>query len=250
MRRTLAGFFAAFALASPAAAQVDWTFRGPVVPIARIENDMVYDSGNQRMVTFGGYDHNFNRTNDVWEYDAVARTWANVTAPGPTARQGAAMAYDPLRARILMCGGIGDGGIGLSDTWEWDTAAKTWTELSPATSPSPRGGARLVYDVGNDRFVLHGGWNPVTGALFSETWAWDPGAGNWTNLNPGVFSPTGQVFGTRTYHGLVYNTSNGLVTLFGGAGGPNGYLNDLWELQGNTWVDVTPPGTKPAPRGW
>lgn len=252
-RSSAAGLLALLALASPAAAQVDWTFRGPVVPIARIENAMVYDSDNQRMVTFGGYDLNFNRTNDVWEYDAVARTWANVSAPGPAFRQGAAMAYDPLRARILMFGGNGDGGIGLGDTWEWDTAAKTWTPLSPATSPSPRAGSGMVYDAANDRFVIHGGTNPSTGALLSDTWAWSPVTGNWTNLLPGVSSPTGQTFWARAYHGLVYNATNGRVTVFGGfgaVGGSGAYLNDLWELQGNTWVDVTPPGPKPAPRGW
>jgi hypothetical protein len=236
--------------AAPAAAQVNWTFRGPVVPISRIENAMVYDAGNHRMVTFGGYDLNFNHTEDVWEYDGVARTWANVSAPGPEARQGAAMAYDPLHAQILMFGGSGDAGTALGDTWQWDAAAKTWTLLSPATSPPPRAGARMVYDVANARFVLHGGWNPATGFLLSDTWAFNPLSGNWTNLNPSASSPTGQTFWPRTYHGLVYNSTNGRVTIFGGVGGTTGYLNDLWELQGNTWVDVTPPGTSPAPRAW
>src|SRR5258705_2858401 len=94
-----ARFAAAFALgvvclsAAPAAAQVTWTLRGPTVPIARIENAMVYDQANQRMVMFGGYDLNFNRTNDIWEYNGAARVWTNVTpASGamPSPRQGAA----------------------------------------------------------------------------------------------------------------------------------------------------------------
>jgi hypothetical protein len=250
MPRPLAAGMIAVALASPAAAQVNWTLRGPVVPISRIENAMVYDAGNQRMVTFGGYDLNFNRTNDVWEYNAVARTWANVTAPGPQVRQGAAMAYDTLRGRILMFGGRGDGDSTLGDTWDWDTSAKTWSQLSPPASPPPRSGGRMVYDPANDRFVLQGGWNVGTGGLLSDTWAFDPASGSWTNLMPGVSSPTGQTFWARTYHGFVLNSTNGRPTIFGGVGSPAGYLNDLWELQGNTWVDVTPPGTKPSPRGW
>jgi hypothetical protein len=108
----------------------------------------------------------------------------------------------------------------------------------------------MVYDVANDRFVLHGGWNPAGGAVFGDTWAWSPVTGNWTNLNPGVSSPTGQTFWPRTYHGVVYNTTTGRVTIFGGAGSPSGALNDLWELQNNTWVDVTPAGAKPPPRAW
>jgi hypothetical protein len=230
--------------ASPAAAQVNWTFRGPVVPIARIENAMVYDSGNQRMVNFGGYDHNFNRTNDVWEYNGVARTWANVTAPGPSPRLGHTMAYDPIRARILMFGGQDDGGTILGDTWEWDTATKTWTQLAPSPSPTPRFGSRMVYDVANDRFVLQGGVTSTMGIL-SDTWAWDPASGDWSNLMPGA----GAGFSPRAYHGLVYNTTSGRVTIFGGLG-PSAYLNDLWELQGNTWVNVTPSGTSPPVRAW
>jgi hypothetical protein len=46
---------------------------------------------------------------------------------------------------------------------------------------------------------------------------------------------------------LAYNTSSNRATLFGGIG--FGFdMNDLWELQGNTWVDVTPAGTLPPTR--
>jgi hypothetical protein len=236
--------------ARPAGAQVNWTFRGPVVPISRVENAMVYDSGNQRMVVFGGYDLNFNRTNDVWEYSVVGstRTWTNVSTTGPIARQGAAMAYDPLRDRILMFGGSDDAGTVLGDTWEWNTVAKTWSQLSLSPSPPPRVGSRMVYDVANDRIVLQGGWNSTTSVTFSDTWEWDPVSRTWSNLNPGVSSGTGRPFSARTYHGLVYNTTNDRVTIFGGRGASD--LNDLWELQGNTWVDVTPGGTLPPGRGW
>lgn len=234
--------FAALA-ASPAAAQVSWTFRGPTVPIARIEDAMVYDSGNRRMVMFGGYDLDFNDTGDVWEYDGLARVWTNVTAPGPSARHGHAMAYDPLRHHILMFGGRSEAGTILGDTWQWDTVAKSWTQLFPATPPSARYGARMVYDAANDRFVLQGGLS--ASALLSETWRWDPAGGTWANLLSGA----GPGFSPRTYHGLVYNTTNNRVTLFGGLG-PSSYLNDLWELQGNTWVNITPSGTLPPVRAW
>jgi hypothetical protein len=247
MRRPSALILLAGILTAPsAAAQVNWTFRGPVVPISRIENAMVYDSVQNRMVVFGGYDLNFNDTNDVWEYDGAARVWANVTSPGPAVRHGAAMAYDPLRGTILMFGGISFvSASAFAETWEWDTATKSWTELSVSPSPPARGGAGLVYDPINDRMVLHGGWDPATG-LLADTWAWDPSAGAWSNLGPSA----GPNFHARAYHGFVYNSANGRPTIFGGLGGPTSYLNDLWELQGNTWVNVTPGGTSPPPRAW
>lgn len=246
MPRGLAGsLFALLLTASPAAAQVTWTFRGPVVPIARIEDAMVYDSVQKRMVMFGGYDLNFHATNDIWEYDGAARVWTNVTAPGPSIRHGAAMAYDPLRGRILMFGGIDAATVAFGETWIWDTVAKSWTQLNLSPAPAARGGAGLVYDADNDRFVLHGGWDPASG-LFADTWQFDPATDTWSNLNPGA----GPTFYPRAYHGFVHNSTNGRPTVFGGTGGPSGFLNDLWELQGNTWVEITPAGVSPPPRAW
>ena len=247
MRRSVAGLIVVGLLAAaPAGAQVSWTFRGPTVPIARVENAMVYDAGNRRMVTFGGYDLNTNRTNDVWEYDAATRTWANVSGPGPSARQGAAMAYDPLRDRILLFGGTDDAGAVLGDTWQWDTVAKTWSQLSLSPSPPARVGSRMVYDVANDRFVMQGGLSSASG-LLSDTWRWDPVSGTWSNLMPGA----GGAFSPRAYHGLVYNTTNGRVTIFGGLV-PSGYLNDLWGLprrHGGSHPRAPPGPRRPSGRG-
>jgi len=247
---------ALFAVVRPGPAQaqgtVNWTFRGPIAPIARAENAMVYDQGNQRMVLFAGYDLNFNRSNDIWEYNGSGRTWTNVTPSGgsqPSRRQGAALAYDPLRQRILMFGGSDNQGtVVLGDTWQWNTVTKTWTQLNPSPAPPARVGSRMVCDAANDRIVLQGGWNSFTGAMYADTWAWNPGTATWTNLNPSVSSGSGRPFSQRTYHGLVYNTTNNRVTIFGGRGPTD--LNDLWELQGNTWVDITPGGTLPPGRGW
>jgi hypothetical protein len=61
-------------VASGASAQsVDWARTTPPGPIARIENGMVSCGG--RMVLFGGHDLNFNRLNDLWEYDTLTATW-------------------------------------------------------------------------------------------------------------------------------------------------------------------------------
>lgn len=48
----------------------------------------------------------------------------------------------------------------------------TWTEMRPATSPSPRSAwAAMIYDPARDRVVLHGGWTGKENA--SDTWAYD-----------------------------------------------------------------------------
>jgi hypothetical protein len=86
----------------------------------------------------------------------------------------------------------------------------------------------MVYDVANDRIILQGGWNSTSSVHFGDTWAFNPAAGTWTNLGSLNSSGTGRVFSQRTYHVLVYNTTNNRVTIFGGRG-PAGDLNDLWS---------------------
>src|SRR4051812_47412436 len=71
-------------LCSSASAQyvIDWQKKPSAGPIARIEETMVYDSAHARIIMFGGYDLNFNRMNDLWEYDPAAQTWTN-RSPSP-----------------------------------------------------------------------------------------------------------------------------------------------------------------------
>ena len=47
--------------------------------------------------------------------------WREVDGVGPPPRNVHAMAYDPLRQRVVLYGGIGAEGR-LADLWEWDGA--------------------------------------------------------------------------------------------------------------------------------
>jgi hypothetical protein len=50
-------------------------------------------------------------------------------AGAPDAVEGAAMAYDTARSRVVLAGGKkGDNSIG--DTWEWNGATGTWTKMT------------------------------------------------------------------------------------------------------------------------
>jgi N-acetylneuraminic acid mutarotase len=256
-----------------AAQTVQWTPAAQAGPIARIENAMVWCDG--RMVLFGGHDLNFNRLNDLWEYDTAARTWVNrtpspVPAAWPQRRAGHAMACDPVGRRVIVFGGWTDNGnylngTLLNDTWEWSTVSKTWTNRTPAgTKPVPRRGAKMVYDAANSRIVMFGGSdftayfpNPFPGGTQENaTWVWNLNARTWTPVATTASSAAGRAFPGRTYHGMVYNTANGRIWIYGGIGIlPSNTtsavdLTDIWELQGATWVDRTPAGAAPQGRGW
>ena len=259
----LAALGAAFLIYSHAAlaasSSIAWVKRGPQAAPARIEDGFVYDSVSDRMVMFGGYDLDFNRLNDIWEYNAATKTWIEVTpatGAAPAPRSGHAMAFDPTRRVIIVFGGLNNSGTHLSDTWEWNTVTKVWSNVTPGTSPSIRQGARLVKDVANDRLILVGGTDSVS-CFYHDTWAWNLTSRTWTLLSPGM-SPANKFYG-RTFHGMAYNTATNRVTVFGGIGypttgcsDPGGVINfnDLWELQGNTWTQITPASASPPGRGW
>lgn len=114
----------------------------------------------------------------------------------------------------------------------------TWIEITPTSSPSPRGGSPLAYDRMNDRVVLFGG-NRRNGTRYSDTWEFD--GDSWTETTPTV-SPL-----VRQVHGLVYDDFLGRVVLFGGYGGSGIKYADTWEYDGIVWVEKTP-GSSPIAR--
>ncbi len=86
---------------------------------------------------------------DIWAYDPAANTWSELKPAGtlPSARANPAMAYDPATHRLIMFGGFDGTETRFGDTWAYDPAANTWSELSPTgTLPPARAGSQMVYD--------------------------------------------------------------------------------------------------------
>lgn len=251
---------AALLLAAAVQAQptVSWTIMPRQWPIARLEAPTVYDSVNQRMLVFAGYDHAYNRNNEVWEYDPALQSWRNVTPTGgarPVPRSGSTAAYDAVRQRVVLFGGLDDARAFLGDTWEWDCNARTWTQVATGGTagvdkPNPRQGARLVHDPAGDRLVLFGGIDQ--NQFYRDTWTYAPGAHTWSKLTTSVSSSNGRLLRGRGFHGLTISSDN-RIFLFAGEGYnadfpyPGGagsvlLFEDLWELVGTTWTDRTPSG--------
>ncbi len=74
------------------------------------------------------------------------------------------MASTPATAQMVLFGGFTGSINYLGDTWTYD--GTTWSQQSPATSPSARGGASMAYDPATGQMVLFGG---VTTAACSPT---------------------------------------------------------------------------------
>ena len=118
------------------------------------------------------------------------------------------------------------------------TAQAAWTQLTPATSPTPRTGASDSSDITG--MLIFGG-NSGAGRL-DELWRLDPfavGGATWTNM-----APAGTLPAPRQGHGAAYDVARGVLVVFGGrtASGNTGISAETWEWDSvaNTWSDKTP----------
>jgi N-acetylneuraminic acid mutarotase len=148
-----------------------WTDMNPFggAPSPRDSHAMAYDPSTDRVILFGGYDGQ-TRFADTWAYDPIKNKWTELRPAGavPPGRSGHKMVYDSNTGKIVMFGGY-DGNFGLGDTWEYDPAKNTWTELDPAGDwPDPRDMFAMVYDSGTSKVILFGGYNDESD--LNDTW--------------------------------------------------------------------------------
>ena len=204
-------------------------------PSARYGHSMVYDSANDLIVLFGGYDGAYD--DETWTYDVSTVTWTNkAPATKPSARRYHAMAYRDTDDCVYLFGGY-DGALD-DETWKYDVSTNTWTNLAPATKPGARQAHGMVWDSSRDVLILFGGDD---GAVDDETWEYSFSANTWTQINPAT-KP-----GARQTMAMIYNRADGLVYLFGGY--DVAVDNETWTYDGTTWTQLTPTDSPSAREG-
>jgi hypothetical protein len=231
-------------------------------PFPRVNGAMVYDEARQVMVLFGGQYKNI-RLNDTWIYQE--RAWKNIPSgdsPLPPGRTGHKLFFDPARQKVILSGGYGgrdSNGEELfyQDAWEWDGEAwkqiesqtpnpylisysiakdpvlgrivvmnhdnilswsgDHWTELSTSHPPTARMDASLGELPGMGILVFGGSHN---NANLDDTWLLRGAA--WERvISPLRPSPRATMM-------AFSDLSRRRVYLYGGNGGFNPYLDDMW----------------------
>jgi Galactose oxidase, central domain len=238
-----------------------WNDRTPAgtLPCGVEDVGLAYDVGRGRTVLFGGVGSSCPGnvyTNQVWDWigSAVASpgTWTNrtvSTSSVPIGRKNHAMAYDPVRRKVVLYGGGTDGGLAggawtpLSDTWEMDPDTGTWTLRTPASNPGPRDSMAMAFDPARKTIILFGGtrYTPGPPASYNpdaETWEWNGVTGTWTKLTPAT-SPS-----ARASQAMVTYVRGGVgkILMFGGVGSSFPAGNDTtWEWDGaiGNWSNPT-----------
>jgi galactose oxidase-like protein len=191
-------------------------------PSARAEAAMAHDRRRRRTVLFGGYSMTIEgrvRLGDTWEWDG--KRWQMLTADGPQPRNGAALAFDEMRGKVVLSGG--PPAFVEPETWEWN--GQSWRK-SPERSPPGRYNPVMVYHAGLKALVRFGGW---TGKVRSSD-TWIRRGIEWHEFRGRGPSP-------RNHSAMAYDALRGRAVLFGGHDGEF-VFGDTWEFDGKTWRQV------------
>jgi hypothetical protein len=117
-------------------------------------------------------------------------------------------------------------------------ADTTWQLIQTSSSPSGRYVQGMAFDSDRGVAVLFGGDGTGKQRL-NDTWEYN--GVNWNQIQTPT-SPAGRV---NISEAMVYDSFRHKIVLFGGLT-HTGYMNDTWEYDGSTWIQVNtlvyPPG--------
>ncbi|MGH9643551.1 MAG: kelch repeat-containing protein, partial [Terriglobales bacterium] len=146
---------------------------------------------------------------------------------------GAGAAYDSTLQQVVMFGGYDR--QYLNDTWLWDGATSTWTEVTPAKSPKPMTLPMLFPDPRTGNVDEFGGY---AGKFYQYiTWRWKDGI--WKKQYPKQ-SP-----GARAAAVIGTNPVLKQTVVFGGLADVNPV--NTWTFDGKNWTQQFP-ATQPPQR--
>jgi hypothetical protein len=233
-----------------------WTRATPATqPPDRQSASMVWDSNRGVAVLFGGVTTGSSSFGDTWEWNGVAGTWtARPTSTGPAPRALAGMAYDPIRSRVVLFGGLSGNiqtGTVFGDVWEYDGVAGNWAQItSSIASPSRRLQPSMTFDPSRGKTVLFGGTTtplaipPTSAPSFADLWEWD--GAQWSRRTLGA-SPN-----ARSGASGGWIPARNMAVLFGGVhgDGERAFLDDTWIWRGGEWITASGALADTAPGSW
>ncbi|MBI4872143.1 MAG: hypothetical protein HY814_11315 [Candidatus Riflebacteria bacterium] len=207
---------------APTGLTATWTWDGsswapagswPAEVSPRTQQAGSFDPVNNSVISFGGWS-NRRPFGDVWLWRQS--TWTQlatepVVSPVLTVRD-AAMCYDAARSKTVLFGGDTSGGVGTSETCEWD--GTNWEDRTPGSLPlgfSPRMSHCLAFDPGRGREVLFGGRAKWNTSILKDTWECAGAQAGWADVTPAAnpFAAAG-LAGAR----MVYESAGARTLLF------------------------------------
>ena len=210
-------------------------------PSGRFNIPMTYIPDTHQIFLFGGFGSS-DRLGDTWTYDIEENQWTRLsTETRPPNRSDAAITYDPENEIVVMFGGYGLNDDIMDDTWVFEFSEMDWIEMDPSNRPLEQYGGQMVYDSANGMLLMYPGhWNLMSGDTMvshgygGQIWVYSYEEDNWTELETSP-KPRG-----RYWFSLAYDSSDGVLVLFGGSVGGGNQVSDTWkyDYSTNTWTEI------------
>lgn len=151
---------------------------GGAHPTACSDASLEYLPSRSVWILFGGRDAAGKALGQTWEFDG--KQWKDLNVSSPSARWGAAMAYQSSLDRLVLYGGTTRYSPEFEDTWVFKVSEGSWEQLpAKGKGPGPRAFAALAECGDNSSMLIYGGRGgfPLESAD-AKTWALTSGA--WT----------------------------------------------------------------------
>lgn len=176
---------------------------------------------------------------------AIGLTWTRVeqNGPLPPARNWFAFGHDPMSGSLIVFSGFSVNGTN-NDTWIFNIATGTWTEVRPARAPAARWDSfyGVVRVGGESLFVVTLGFRGS--AEFGDVWAFRFATMEWNQVTTSGTGPTPRYGG---HYGAAYGDSNILWVGSGFTGQtplPTRYIDtyklEFTDFNTATWNEVFP----------
>ncbi|MBA3532007.1 MAG: hypothetical protein H0T73_08825 [Ardenticatenales bacterium] len=172
-------------------------------------------------------------------------TWQQVEGSneGPSPRRDAALVADTTRNRVILFGGR-SGSTAFNDTWAFDLKTQSWQLLGSSEAPRPPARFSMVAGVDSmrERLIITTG-QAADGSVFDDVWSFDLTNDTWQQIEASGEAPApryGAAGGIFDYSDALYLTHGFADTRY----------NDTWafDLERNSWSNVTPEGDLPLNR--
>jgi hypothetical protein len=148
----------------------------PDMPQAAIMAVAVYYPPTNKIYVFGGEDAGSGTNYNITRiYDIAGNSWTT-GANMPDVRSFMAAGYVPATGMIYLLGGYNTGTVDSAqpNTWQYDPAADSWTDLT-GTDPYPHAAGGFAYGVINNKLYISGGRDANIN-IINDTYEFDPQA--------------------------------------------------------------------------
>jgi len=208
-------------------------------PSGREYHTAVWDNTDGVMIVWGGYDGTYANTGSG--YDPSQDSWRTI-AFVPLAREYHSAVW--TGTEMIVWGGIDQSYSYLDTGGRYNPANDSWTPTGMgANVPSSRACHTAVW-TGTEMIVWGGyNFNGEFPSYFNDGGRYNPSNDTWTATSTGANVPSG-----REYHTAVWDSTDGMMIVWGGNDGSYVNTGGRYSPTGDSWTPTNADETAPTAR--